>query len=158
MNARLVYLTNPVGGKMLKHFMAAGRELRESPLPAATQELVALRVSQINGCAACIDMHTKEAVAAGESAVRLNLVVAWREATVFSEEERAALALAEQGTRTADAGTGVDDEVWARAAELYDEDQLTALVMLVSFMNAVNRLNIITQQPAGGYEPGGLAH
>ncbi|MFJ4503251.1 carboxymuconolactone decarboxylase family protein [Streptomyces sp. NPDC088864] len=158
MNARLVYLTNPVGGKMLKHFMAAGRELRESPLPAATQELVALRVSQINGCAACIDMHTKEAVAAGESAVRLNLVVAWREATVFSEEERAALALAEQGTRTADAGTGVDDEVWAQAAELYDEDQLTALVMLVSFMNAVNRLNIITQQPAGGYEPGGLAH
>ncbi|MCG7525460.1 carboxymuconolactone decarboxylase family protein [Streptomyces sp. OfavH-34-F] len=158
MNARLAYFTNPVAGKMLKYFMAAGRELKESPLPAVTQELVALRVSQINGCAACIDMHTKEAVAAGESAVRLNLVVAWREATVFSEEERAALALAEQGTRTADAGTGVDDEVWARAAELYDEDQLTALVMLVSFMNAVNRLNIITQQPAGGYEPGSHAH
>ncbi|PZT72294.1 MULTISPECIES: carboxymuconolactone decarboxylase family protein [unclassified Streptomyces] len=158
MNARLDYFASPVAGKALKYFMAFGRELKASPLPAATQELVALRVSQINGCAACIDMHTKEAAAAGESAVRLNLVTAWREATVFTEEERAALALAEQGTRTADAATGVDDEVWARAAELYDEEQLTALVMLVSFMNAVNRLNIITRQPAGGYQPGSHAH
>ncbi len=99
-------------------------------------------------------MHTKEAAAAGESAVRLNLVAAWREATVFTEAERAALELAEEGTRVADAGRGVSDEVWARAAEHYDEEQLTALVILVSFMNMVNRLNIITQQPAGDYEPG----
>ncbi|MFK0101651.1 carboxymuconolactone decarboxylase family protein [Streptomyces sp. NPDC091040] len=154
MNARLNYFANPATGKALKHFMAFGREMKGLPLPAATQELVALRVSQINGCAACIDMHTKEAAEAGESAVRLHLVAAWREATVFTEAERAALALAEQGTRTADAGTGVDDATWARAAELYDEEQLTALVMLVSFMNAVNRLNIITQQPAGDYKPG----
>lgn len=154
MNARLNYFSNPVAGKAIKYFMACGREVKDLPLPAATQELVALRVSQINGCAACVDMHTKDAVAAGESAVRLNLVAVWREATVFTDAERAALALAEQGTRTADAGTGVDDETWARAAELYDEEQLTALVMLVSFMNAVNRLNIITQQPAGDYQPG----
>jgi AhpD family alkylhydroperoxidase len=154
MDARLNYFASPTAGKALKYFMSAGKSLKDSPLPAATQELVALRVSQINGCAACIDMHTKEAAAAGETSVRLNLVAAWREATVFTEAERAALALAEEGTRVADAATGVSDEVWAHAAKHYDEEQLTALVIMVSFMNAVNRLNIITQQPAGDYEPG----
>ncbi|GGX12989.1 carboxymuconolactone decarboxylase family protein [Streptomyces noursei] len=154
MDARLNYFADPTAGKALKHFMAAGRTLKDSPLPASTQELVALRVSQINGCAACIDMHTKEAAAAGESSVRLNLVVAWREATVFTDAERAALALAEEGTRVADAGEGVSDEVWELAAEHYDEEQLAALVILVSFMNAANRLNIITRQPAGDYQVG----
>ncbi|CAL9669063.1 hypothetical protein SUDANB105_07396 [Streptomyces sp. enrichment culture] len=154
MDARLNYFTSPTAGKALKYFMSTGRELKESPLPASTQELVALRVSQINGCAVCIDMHSKEAAAAGETPVRLHLVAAWREASVFTEAERAALELAEQGTRVADAAGGVGDEVWARAAEHYDEEQLTALVMLVSFMNAVNRLNVITQQPAGDYVAG----
>ncbi|NJP50203.1 carboxymuconolactone decarboxylase family protein [Streptomyces sp. SBST2-5] len=154
MDTRLNYFATPAAGEALKHFMSAGKVLKDMPLPATTQELVALRVSQINGCAACIDMHTKEAAAAGESPVRLNLVAAWREATVFTEAERAALALAEQGTRVADAAAGVSDEVWTRAARHYDEEQLTALVMLVSFMNAVNRLNIITQQPAGEYRVG----
>jgi AhpD family alkylhydroperoxidase len=154
MDARLNYFADPTAGKVLKYVMAAGKELKESPLPAATQELVALRVSQINGCAVCIDMHTKEAAAAGETSVRLNLLAAWREATVFTEAERAALELAEQGTRVADAAGGVSDPVWARAAEHYDQEQLTALVMLVSFMNTVNRLNIITRQPAGDYEVG----
>ncbi|MFF9506716.1 carboxymuconolactone decarboxylase family protein [Streptomyces sp. NPDC014724] len=154
MDARLNYFASPTAGKALKYFMSAGKTLKDSPLPAATQELVALRVSQINGCAACIDMHTKEAAAAGETSVRLNLVAAWREATVFTEAERAALELAEEGTRVADAAGGVGDEVWAYAAEHYDEEQLTALVVLVSFMNSVNRLNIIAQQPAGNYQVG----
>ncbi|WP_105969490.1 carboxymuconolactone decarboxylase family protein [Streptomyces geranii] len=154
MDARLNYFASPAAGKALKYFMSAGRELKESPLPPTTQELVALRVSQINGCAACIDMHTKEAAAAGETSVRLNLIAAWREATVFTEPERAALALAEQGTRVADAATGVSDEVWAYAALHYDEEQLASLVLLVSFMNSVNRLNIITRQPAGDYKAG----
>ncbi|MEU2434245.1 carboxymuconolactone decarboxylase family protein [Streptomyces sp. NPDC007861] len=154
MDARLNYFASPTAGKALKHFISAGRTLKDSALPAATQELVALRVSQINGCAVCIDMHTKDAAAAGETSVRLNLVAAWREATVFTEAERAALELAEQGTRVADAAGGVSDAVWANAAKHHDEEQLTALVMLVSFMNTVNRLNVITQQPAGAYEPG----
>lgn len=154
MDARLDYIASPTAGKVLRHFMSAGRTLKESPLPAATQELVALRVSQINGCAVCIDMHTKEAAAAGETSVRLNLVTAWREATVFTEAERAALELAEQGTRVADAADGVSDQVWARAAKHYDEEQLTALVVLVSFVNAANRLNIIARQPAGDYMVG----
>jgi AhpD family alkylhydroperoxidase len=154
MDARLDFLTSPTAGKALKYLMAAGRELKGSPLPAATQELVALRVSQINGCAGCIDMHTKEAAAAGETSVRLHLVAAWRDAVVFTEAERAALELAEQGTRVADGAGGVSDEVWERAAKHYDEEQLTALVMHISFMNMANRLNVITRQPAGDYQPG----
>lgn len=154
MDARLDYFADPTAGRALKHFMAVGRAFKESSLPAATQELVALRVSQINGCAACLDMHTKEAAAAGETPVRLHLVAAWREATVFTEAERAALELAEEGTRIADAGAGVRDEVWERAARHFDGEQLTTLVLLVSFMNAVNRLNVIARQPAGDYQPG----
>ncbi|GAA5179548.1 carboxymuconolactone decarboxylase family protein [Rugosimonospora acidiphila] len=154
MDPRLNYFADPTAGKALKHLMSLGRELKNSSLPTATQELVALRISQINGCAVCIDMHTKEAAAAGEASVRLNLVAAWREATVFTEAERAALELAEQGTRVADAAGGVSDEVWANAAKHYDEGQLMTLVILVSLMNTVNRLNIITRQPAGNYEPG----
>lgn len=154
MDARLNYSASPTAGKVLKPVMAAGKAVKDSPLPPATQELVALRVSQINGCAVCIDMHTKEAAAAGETAVRLHLVAAWREATVFTDAERAALELAEEGTRVADAAGGVSDEVWANAAKHYDEEQLTALVILVSFMNMANRLNVIAQQPAGNYQVG----
>jgi len=156
MDARLNFFADPTAGKALKYFMSVGKVLKDSPLPTATQELVALRVSQINGCAVCIDMHTKEATAAGESSVRLHLVAAWREATVFTEAERAALELAEQGTRVADAAAGVSDEVWAHAAKHYDETQLGALVILICFMNTVNRANIITQQPAGDYQVGQL--
>ncbi|MFB6817548.1 carboxymuconolactone decarboxylase family protein [Streptomyces sp. NPDC056347] len=153
MDARLDYFADPTVGRAIKHITAVGRTIRESPLPASTQELVALRVSQINGCAFCIDMHTKEAAAAGESQVRLHLVAAWREATVFTGAERAALELAEQGTRIADGGE-VCDAVWAKAAEHYDQEQLGALVLLISFMGVVNRLNVISRQPAGSYEPG----
>jgi AhpD family alkylhydroperoxidase len=72
--------------------------ITESTLPAAAQELVKIRASQVNGCGFCTDMHTKDAAHAGETPVRLNLVAAWREATVFTEAERAALELTEQGT------------------------------------------------------------
>ncbi|MEW1801542.1 carboxymuconolactone decarboxylase family protein [Streptomyces virginiae] len=156
MDARLDYFADPTAGKALRHLIAAGKVIKESPLPAATQELVALRVSQINGCAFCIDMHTKDATAAGETPVRLHLVAAWREAAVFTEAERAALELAEEGTRTADAAGGVGDEVWANAAKHYDTEQLTALTLLISFMNMANRLNVIARQSAGDYQPGQL--
>jgi alkylhydroperoxidase family enzyme len=99
-------------------------------------------------------MHTKDAAAAGESAVRLNLVAAWREATVFTEAERAALALAEEGTRLADGAGGVSDDVWNEAARYYDEEQLTALVLFIAIMNFWNRVNVISRQPAGDYVPG----
>ncbi|MGC5036355.1 carboxymuconolactone decarboxylase family protein [Streptomyces sp. DT190] len=156
MSARLDVFAGETGRKLVKQFTAVGRLVTESSLPAATRELVSLRVSQINGCAVCIDMHTKEATAAGESAERLHLVAGWREATVFTEAERAALDLAEQGTRIADGAGGVPDEVWARAAKHYHEEQLLALVTLIAFMNTANRLNVIIQQPAGDYQPGQL--
>ncbi|MGW1625391.1 carboxymuconolactone decarboxylase family protein [Streptomyces sp. NPDC002172] len=154
MDARLNYYGNPLAGKVLKHLVSASKALSDSTLPATVQHLVEVRASQINGCGFCTDMHTKEATHAGETSVRLNLIAAWREATVFTEAERAALELAEQGTRVADAAGGVTDEAWANAAKHFDEDQLAALTSLIAVINAYNRINIITQQPAGGYQVG----
>lgn len=158
MEARLNPFTTPILSKVFKHFIAANRPIAESSLPYAVQELVRMRVSQINGCAACIDMHFKEAVHAGEDPVRLNLVATWREATVFTDAERAALELAEEATRIADAAGGVSDEVWANAAKHYDEEQLAALVCVIAIINAFNRANVMTRQPGGGYEVGMYEH
>jgi len=154
MDARLSYFDNDIAMRFAKHINSAGGVLTGSPLPAATQELVKLRASQINGCGMCTDMHAKDALHAGESQLRLNLVAAWREATVFTEAERAALELTEQGTRIADAAGGVTDEAWANAARHYDSNQLAALVCLIGLINTYNRLNVITRQPAGDYQPG----
>jgi AhpD family alkylhydroperoxidase len=154
MEARLDYFGSPLAMKLIRHINSAGVLLHDSTLPAATQELVKLRASQINGCAFCTDMHAKDALHAGESQQRLNLVATWREATVFTEAERAALEVAEQGTRIADAAGGVTDEAWANAAKHYDDDQLVALVAAIALINAYNRMNVIVQQPAGDYQPG----
>src|SRR5215831_3088435 len=153
MDTRLNMFDNEIAAKFGKRFANASMVIVQSSLPKATQELVSLRASQINGCAFCTDMHTKEAVAAGETALRLNLVATWREAIVFTEAERAALALAEEGTRLADAAPGVSDEVWTNAAKHYTEEELGALVSTIAIMNTWNRLNVITQQPAGNYVP-----
>lgn len=157
MSARLDAFSSPIAGKVFKHIIGAGKVLEESTLPTSTQELVKLRASQINGCGFCTDMHSKDAAAAGETSLRLNLVAAWREATVFTEAERAALELAEQGTRIADAAGGVTDEAWANAAKHYDEEQLAALMCVIALINAFNRANVILQQPAGDYQPGQFA-
>jgi AhpD family alkylhydroperoxidase len=153
MDARLNLFDNPIAPKFIKYINSAGGLISQSSLPAATQELVKIRSSQINGCGYCLDMHTKDAALAGESQQRLNLVAAWREATVFTEAERAALELTEQGTRLADSA-GVSDEVWDRAAQHYDEEQLGALIALIAIINVYNRLNVIARVPAGDYEPG----
>ena len=158
MNTRFAMFDNELAMKFTKRFANASLVIHQSPLPKPTQELVSLRVSQINGCGWCVDIHTKEAAAAGESAVRLNLVAAWRESTVFTEAERAALALAEEGTRLADASPGVSDETWTHVRKHYDDDQIAALVSLVSLVNAANRLAVIVHQQGGAYEPGMFAH
>jgi AhpD family alkylhydroperoxidase len=157
METRFDMFTNPLAVKFMKRFANLGMVLQDSPLPRSTQELVSLRASQINGCGWCIDMHTKEAEAAGESSDRLHLVAAWRESTVFTEAERAALALSEEGTRLADAHQGVSDETWAKVREHYDDDQVAALVLVVSLINAANRLAVIVHQRGGSYESGMLA-
>jgi AhpD family alkylhydroperoxidase len=153
MDARLDIFNNDLAMKLIKHLVSANKAMADAGLPITTQELVKIRASQINGCGVCLDMHTKDAAQAGETPVRLNLVAAWREATVFTEAERAALELAEQATRIADGGR-VTDEVWANAAKHYDDDQLVGLVCQIALINAFNRLNVILQQPAGDYQPG----
>ncbi|SFW79087.1 carboxymuconolactone decarboxylase family protein [Amycolatopsis australiensis] len=157
MEPRIDLFANEIGARFGKRFANAGQVVERSALPKSTQELVSLRASQINGCGWCIDMHTKEAAAAGETQARLHLVAAWRESTVFTEAERAALALAEEGTRLADAATGVSDETWHRVREHYDDDQVAALVCLVALINAANRLAVIVHQKGGSYEPGMFA-
>src|ERR1700719_77001 len=154
MDARFNYYGNTVAAKFAKYINSAGAVVSGPALRAATQELVKIRASQINGCAYCTDMHTKNALHAGESQQRLNLVAAWREASVFTEAERAALELTEQGTRIADDAGGVTDEAWANAAKHYDEDQLAALISLIALINTYNRMNVIVQQPAGDYQAG----
>jgi AhpD family alkylhydroperoxidase len=157
MDARFAMFDNELAVKFTKRFANASLVVHQSPLPKSTQELVALRVSQINGCGWCVDAHAKEAAAAGETAVRLSLVAVWRESTVFTEAERAALALAEEGTRLADASLGVSDETWAQVRKHYDDDEVAALVILVAMVNAANRLAVIVHQQGGAYEPGMFA-
>jgi AhpD family alkylhydroperoxidase len=131
--------------------------IMQSTLPKSTLELVELRASQINGCGYCVDAHAKDLAAAGEPAVRINLVAAWRESTVFTEAEQAALALAEEGSRLADAYRGVSDETWAQVRKHYDDDQIAALVYTVAMINAANRLLVITRTKGGSYVPGTFA-
>ncbi|MFE5142857.1 carboxymuconolactone decarboxylase family protein [Streptomyces fagopyri] len=157
MDARFNMFDNEIAANFGKRFANAALVIHRSPLPKSTQELVSLRASQINGCGWCVDVHTKEAAAAGESAVRLHLVAAWRESTVFTEAEQAALALAEEGTRIGDAHHGVSDETWALVREHYDDDRIAALVALVALVNAANRLAVIVHQRGGDYQPGMFA-
>ena len=154
MEPRLNMFENEIGAKFGKRFANTSMVIAQSPLPKSTQELVGLRASQINGCGWCVDLHTKEAAAAGETAVRLSLVAAWREASVFTDAEQAALALAEEGTRLADANHGVSDETWTQVRKHYDDDQVAALVCLVAMVNAANRLGVIVRQKGGSYQPG----
>ncbi|MFI7635025.1 carboxymuconolactone decarboxylase family protein [Nonomuraea sp. NPDC049400] len=157
MEPRMNLTSNELGAKLGKRFYNVSLAIERSTLPKPTQNLVMLRASQINGCGFCVDYHSKDATAAGESAVRLNLVAAWRETTVFTEAERAALALAEEGTRLADAHQGVSDETWAQVRKHYDDDQIAALVYLVAMINAANRLGVIVRNQGGSYEPGMFA-
>ncbi|NIK56015.1 carboxymuconolactone decarboxylase family protein [Kribbella shirazensis] len=157
MEPRIDLMNNEFGMKLAKRLYAVHGLVQQAGLPHATQSLVMLRASQINGCGHCIDLHTKEAAAEGETATRLHLVAGWRHSTVFTEEEQAALALTEEATRLADASEGVSDETWARASKYYAEDQLIALVTLIAMINATNRLAVTLNQLGGSYEPGVLA-
>ncbi|MGH8987099.1 MAG: carboxymuconolactone decarboxylase family protein [Acidimicrobiales bacterium] len=153
MEARFDFMHTEFGRNFLGKFVAASQAVTDSPLPVTVQDLVKIRASQINGCGVCTDMHTKDALAAGETQQRLNLVAAWRDAKVFTEPERAALALAEQATRIADSA-GVDDETWEMARKQFDDEQLAALIAVIAVINTFNRFNVIVRNPAGDYEPG----
>ncbi|MEV0464260.1 carboxymuconolactone decarboxylase family protein [Nocardia tengchongensis] len=153
MEPRFNLYANDIAAKFNKRLVTAARVIDESTLPKATQELVKIRSSQINSCGMCLDMHTKDAAHAGETAVRLAMVAAWKESTVFTDPERAALALTEEGTRLADGG-GISDDTWAQVRKHYDDDQIGALISLIATINAWNRLNVLAGMVGGEYTPG----
>jgi len=124
---------------------------RRSGLPASTLYLIEVRASQINGCSVCLDMHTREMKAAGESDQRIFMVGAWREAPYYTDAERAALALTEALTRLADRPDAVPDEIWDEAARHYDEQQLAGLVIAIAGINTWNRINAATRQITGDW-------
>jgi AhpD family alkylhydroperoxidase len=126
-----------------------GMAARGANVPATTLELMNLRASQINGCGVCVDIHSRALEHLGVSGERIHLVAAWRDAPYFSDAERAALALAEAGTRLANQPDAVDDVVWEEAARHYGEEQLAALVVSLAAINAFNRLNVMTRQVTG---------
>ena len=152
-------MTNPVflvpeAMQALQAFAGAGQG---GGLTARLIELVNLRASQINGCSVCVQMHAAALKQGGETDERLFAVAAWRETPYFTPAERAALALAEAGTRLADRPDAVSDEVWDEAARHYDEAGLAALVLAIAGINVWNRLNAMTRQVAGQWKPASVA-
>ncbi|MBF8187400.1 carboxymuconolactone decarboxylase family protein [Nonomuraea sp. K274] len=130
------------------HLLQVEELLRESELPRSTIDLVKLRASQINGCGYCVDMHSRDLKKEGESDERLWSVAAWREATVYTPAERAALALTEEATRLADR-EAVPDAVWQQASEHYSERRLALLVVAIAMINAWNRIGVTARLTPG---------
>ena len=128
--------------------------VRRSGLERPLVELIKLRASVLNGCAYCVDMHTKDARAAGETEQRLYAVPVWRETPFFTPRERAALAWTEAVTRI---GEGVADEDYAAARAEFDESELVDLTMAVIAINGWNRLAVAFRTPVGDYVPRGSA-
>lgn len=144
MSERLNYTKASPGG--VKAFGGVYGYIMQSGLDEVLVELVYLRVSQINGCAFCLDMHTRDLIKKGVKVEKLALVQAWREAgNLFSDREKAALAWAE--TVTLVAQTGIPDEEFQAAAVLFNEKELSDLTMAISLMNAYNRLAISFRRP-----------
>lgn len=133
----------------MKALYALNRATRTGELPETTHHLVHLRVSQINGCGFCVDMHARELKDAGEKDERIWGVGAWRESPYYTDAERAALALAEHVTRIADRPDPVPDEVWEDARRHYGVTELAALLLTIAGINVWNRINVAIRQPAG---------
>jgi AhpD family alkylhydroperoxidase len=138
--------------KAPRQYAAMYRLERSIELEHPFRDLIALRASQINGCAFCIDMHWKDARAAGESEERLYSLLAWRESPLYDDRERAALALCEAMTLLTDGH--VPDDVWEQARNAFAEEELAQLVFAITAINAWNRLMIAARVEPGHYEPG----
>ncbi|TQS31170.1 carboxymuconolactone decarboxylase family protein [Microbispora sp. KK1-11] len=135
----------------MKPIMELMKAAQSQGLPQELLELVHLRVSQINGCSACVDSGLKSLRKLGESDERIGLVSAWRETPYYTDAERAALALAEASTRLADRADAVSDEVWDNAADHFDEKQLASILLMIAVTNLFNRLNAPVRQIAGSW-------
>lgn len=129
--------------------LAVAKTTQNCGVPRNTLELVHVRVGQINGCAVCVDMHSRALKNLGESDARIFALSTWREASYYTEPERAALALAEAATRLSDRADAVPDDVWQEASRHFDETALGALVMSIAVANLWNRLNVATRQVSG---------
>ena len=149
MEARLNYFE--LEPDAMKAMFGLGGYLAKSGFEPSLLNLVYFRVSQINGCAYCLDMHSKDLRAAGESEQRLYVLDAWREAPFYSERERAALAWAEAVTLLNDAN--VPDDVYEQARAQFSEHELVTLTIAIVTINGWNRLNIAFRTPAGSYQP-----
>jgi AhpD family alkylhydroperoxidase len=144
-------ITPDVSAAMGSLHAAAVSAAQDAKVEPELLELIRIRASQINGCAFCIDMHTKDARVAGETEQRVHALNAWRETPFFTERERAALALTEAVTLVHDGR--VPDVVYAEAAEVFDETQIAALIWAATVINAYNRIAIATRMAPGGYQP-----
>lgn len=129
-----------------------GKYLSKSTIPQSLLNLLYFRVSQINGCAFCLDMHAKDLRAQGETEQRLYVLDAWREAPFYTAKERAALAWAESLTKIT-SGI-VTDEIYAEAAKHFTESELIDLTIAVIAINSYNRINIAFGAPVGTYQVG----
>ncbi|MFB7928985.1 carboxymuconolactone decarboxylase family protein [Streptomyces sp. NPDC056039] len=136
-------ITPDVSAAMGSLHAAAVSAAQDAKVEPELLELVRIRASQINGCAFCLDLHTKDARAQGETEQRLYTLNAWRETPFFTERERAALALTEAVTLVHDGR--VPDAVYAEAAEVFDENQIAALIWAATVINAYNRIAIATR-------------
>jgi AhpD family alkylhydroperoxidase len=140
------------GQKAIKALNGMGMYLAKSPIEKQLFNLIDFRVSQINGCAYCLDMHSKDLRAAGETEQRLYVLDAWREAPFYSKRERAALAWAEAVTELKD--KHVPNEIYEEVRSEFSEEEIIDLTMAVIAINTYNRINIAFKTPAGGYQPG----
>ena len=143
------------GQRVMKAMHGLGMYLAKSPLEQSLLHLIYFRVSQINGCAFCLDMHSKDLRATGEPEQRLFVLDAWREAPFYTDRERAALAWAEAVTKIA--GGNVPDEIYSEARKQFSEEDLVDLTLAIITINSYNRINIAFRVPAGSYEPGQYA-
>ncbi len=141
-----------VNPKVRQHLLAIGGYLQGSSLGHRLLALVEIRASQINGCAQCLDMHTKDARAEGETEQRLYTLDAWRETPFFDDRERAALEWTEAVTLVAD--THVPDEVYERVKQHFSEQELIDLTIAITQINVWNRLNVAFRTVAGSYRAG----
>ena len=140
------------GFRAMKPLFSLGAYLAKSSVEQSLFELVAFRVSQINGCAYCLDMHSKDLRAHGETEQRLYMLDAWRESPLYTDRERAALAWAEAVTKLEK--NNVPDDVYEQALAQFSEEELVDLTMAINGINSWNRLNIAFRTPAGDYVPG----
>lgn len=138
-----VYAADRDGSKILQ---AASAHLAAGPLGHPLLRLVETRVSQINGCAFCLDMHAREAREAGVPQSKLDTLAGWADDPAFSDRERAALALAEEVTRIGD-GSKVSDLAWDDARAVFDDAELANLVMAIGMINLWNRINVTIETP-----------